>query len=123
MVDDERVTWLRVFWLPCHVWGVAFFEFISKLFGAFLHADDNTSKQSKLDMVRFLIRMGCSWLINETINAKVNGVVFRLNLKWIRETTGKIMMRKMNLLSGSRKIKMKTYLNHVMACMDLSKVV
>ncbi|KAI5411791.1 hypothetical protein KIW84_056745 [Lathyrus oleraceus] len=41
VVDDERVTWICVLGLPCHVWVVVFLVHL-KTFGAFLHADDNT---------------------------------------------------------------------------------
>lgn len=45
VVDEERVTWVRLFGLPCHVWNEEFFRFIDMQFRAFLRSDDNTSSQ------------------------------------------------------------------------------
>lgn len=64
VVDDERVAWIRVFGVPCHLWNDEFFRFISIPFGSFIDADEITKCQAKFDMARSMIRTLCASIIN-----------------------------------------------------------
>lgn len=54
-VDNERLTWLRVFGLPCHAWNSKVFDFMMKPVGCFVCTDQQTTKQSNMDIARILI--------------------------------------------------------------------
>lgn len=41
-VGTERVIWLRIHGVPCHVWSVDFFISISNSLGTYVCVDDNT---------------------------------------------------------------------------------
>lgn len=64
MVGDERVAWIRLFGLSCHLWNDDFFKFISIPFGSFIRADEFTRCQSKFDVAHFMIRTSCASMIN-----------------------------------------------------------
>lgn len=75
-MEEEIVTWLRIFGIPCHAYGPNFFEFISKPFGVYICSDGSTRMQSKLDVARILVRTKCSMTLNETFNFKICGYYF-----------------------------------------------
>lgn len=56
-VDSERVTWVRVHGVPCHVWKVDFFETLANTFGKFISRDMNFKEGFNMDVARFLIRV------------------------------------------------------------------
>ncbi|KAI5443414.1 hypothetical protein KIW84_012164 [Lathyrus oleraceus] len=54
VVDQERVTWIRVFGTCCHISDSGFFELIARPIGYFTRSDDDTRNQKKMDVARFL---------------------------------------------------------------------
>lgn len=79
-VDNERVTQLRVFRLPCHAWKGKAFEFLATFVGAFICADEDTSKHKRMDMAMILIRTKYCMVLNETYNISINENVFRIKV-------------------------------------------
>ncbi|XP_058783008.1 uncharacterized protein LOC131657654 [Vicia villosa] len=79
-VDNERVTWLRVYGLPCHAWQDKVFDFITTSVGVFICADDDTIKQRSFDVARILIRTKYCLVLNETYNISINDNVFRIKV-------------------------------------------
>lgn len=79
-VDPERVTWLRCYSIPYHIWNPRFFEFVTATLGHYICGDDNTSRRSKMDVARLMIQTRCVVLINEVINVEVDGVLFRIKM-------------------------------------------
>lgn len=86
VVDDKRVTWVKLFGLPCHMWNDELFKFISNPFGTFIRVNDITLCQAKIDVARFLIRTSCLTLIGETFMVKASDLVLRLQV--IEDTQG-----------------------------------
>lgn len=41
-VDNERVTWLRCYGIPCHAWCLEFFQFLTSPVGMSRSLDDDT---------------------------------------------------------------------------------
>lgn len=95
VVDEERVTWVRLFGLPCHVWSEKFFRFIFVPFGSFVRVDDITSKQVKMDVARFLIRTKCYSLINESLPVLIGGLVVKLRV--VEDTQGPLRVSAANV--------------------------
>lgn len=56
VIDKERVTWVRAFGFPCHLWNEVFFKFLATSLGLFISANDITASQSRMDVARFFIR-------------------------------------------------------------------
>lgn len=46
-VDNERLTWLRSYGIPCHALCSEFFQFLTSTIGTYLCSDDETQNQSK----------------------------------------------------------------------------
>lgn len=85
-VDNERLTWMRCYVLPCHAWKKEFFEFISKTVGVYVCSDEETEENTKLDVVRFLIRTKYLINLNESITVGVNENVY--NIKLVKDMHG-----------------------------------
>ncbi|XP_058741575.1 uncharacterized protein LOC131613953 [Vicia villosa] len=79
-VDNERITWLRCYGLPCHAWSTKFFEFLSGLVGTYVCSDDETRDHTRMDVARFMIRTKSSMVLNETFNLEVNKHVYGIKL-------------------------------------------
>lgn len=79
-VDNERVTWSRVFSLPCHTWMDKIFKCISSPVGVFIYDDEDTKKLKNLDMARILVRTKYCLGLNQTHNLSINGDVFRIKV-------------------------------------------
>lgn len=87
MVDEDRVTWVRVFSIPCHAWNPKFFEFISKLVGKLICFIGVTNSGAKIDVTRLLVRTRCAKSIDEVLVVNINGVKFKLKL--VEDTLGR----------------------------------
>lgn len=79
-VDNERVTWMRCYGLPCHAWNSKMFSFIASTVGVFEREDDETKNLKRMDMARFLVRTKYSLVINETVNIEINNHVYSIKL-------------------------------------------
>ncbi|CAI8610467.1 unnamed protein product [Vicia faba] len=79
-VDNERLTWLRVFGLPCHAWHAKVFDFMSKSVGVFICVDEETTKHKTMDVARILIRTKYCMVLNETYNISINENIFRIKV-------------------------------------------
>lgn len=79
-VDNERVTWLRCFGIPCQAWNYPFFEMLANTIEKYVCADDNTSKRDCMDLARFIVRTKCAVVLNETFNIPINDVTFRIKM-------------------------------------------
>lgn len=79
-VDNEMLTWMRCYGLPCHVWKKQFFEFISKPVGTFVCMDQESNERKKMDVARFLIRTKYYMILNESINIGVNDNTYSIKL-------------------------------------------
>ncbi|XP_058761119.1 uncharacterized protein LOC131634461 [Vicia villosa] len=79
-VDNERLTWMRGYELPCHAWYPKVFEFISSLVGIYVCSDDETREHKRMDVARFLVRTKYSLVLNETINVEINDQVYQIKL-------------------------------------------
>lgn len=94
MVDEERVTWVRLFGIPCHVWNDEFFRFMALTFGAHIRADNVTESQAKLDVAHFLICTKCYLLINEVLSVNIEGLVVKM--KVVEDTQGPLRVYSVN---------------------------
>lgn len=50
-VDNERLTWIRVYGIPFHAWNEDFFKFPVLGTGEYLAADENSEKKNVLWML------------------------------------------------------------------------
>ena len=80
VVDQERVTWLRIFGIPCHAWTLEFFSFITLPTYEYMCMDDNTTKQISMDVAHILVRMKSCSILNEMFNVEVNGIIFPIKM-------------------------------------------
>ncbi|CAI8595929.1 unnamed protein product [Vicia faba] len=85
-MDNERLTWLRVFGLPCHAWNPKVFDFMTKPLGHYVCSDEETSKHKNLDVARILIRIKYCLVLNETYNISINEKVFII--KFVEDVRG-----------------------------------
>lgn len=60
-VDRERVMWIRVHGVPCHVWGADFFVMLANSIGSFICIDENTANIACLDIARVMVRVPFSF--------------------------------------------------------------
>lgn len=72
-MDNERVTWLRCYGIPCHVWCSEFFQFLVLPVGTYICMDDNTEKQNLFDVAKIMVSNKYNLVLNETFNIGVNG--------------------------------------------------
>ncbi|XP_058758209.1 uncharacterized protein LOC131631431 [Vicia villosa] len=79
-VDNERLTWLRIFGLPCHAWNPNVFEFMSKPIGVYVCSDTETTKQSNMDIARILVRTKFCMVLNETYSISINNIVYNIEV-------------------------------------------
>lgn len=79
-VDNERITWLRCYGIPCKTWNYSFFEMLANMVGKFICADENTSKGVCMNVARFMVKTKCALVLNETFNVLVNDVTFRIKM-------------------------------------------
>lgn len=56
------------------------FDFITKTVGPYICVDDCMSAQTKFDVARILVRIGCSLAINEIFSIKIEVVIFRIKV-------------------------------------------
>lgn len=80
-VDNERLTWIRCYGVPCHAWSFKFFDFITCSVG----------KLISMDVARILVRIKYSSYLNENFNMEINNNIFNIKLvedmhgsKWIQ---------------------------------------
>lgn len=57
-----------------------FFEFITSLMGVYVCSVEETTKQSKMNVVRILVRTKYSLVLNETFNVEINNNVFGVKI-------------------------------------------
>ncbi|KAI5430646.1 hypothetical protein KIW84_035018 [Lathyrus oleraceus] len=79
-VDEERLMWVRCLGIPCHAWTVEFFGAFVGLFGSFVRADFNTASRKVLDSARLLVRTRSKRWFNESVQVKINGLVFDISV-------------------------------------------
>lgn len=77
-IDNERLNWIRCYEVPCHTWPHKFFEFITFFMVVYVCLDEETSKQSKMDVVRILVRTKYILVLNETFKVEINKDVFKV---------------------------------------------
>lgn len=65
VVYNERLTWVRCYNVPCHAWSLEFFEFIISRTVKYICSDDETLKQTRMDVARILVRTKFSTILNE----------------------------------------------------------
>ncbi|XP_058758617.1 uncharacterized protein LOC131631862 [Vicia villosa] len=80
-VDKERVTWLRVYGIPCHAWSFSFFEMLANRFGSYVCSDENTLNGSNMDIARFMIRTSGTSVLNENLEVNINGIPYKIALR------------------------------------------
>ncbi|XP_058750274.1 uncharacterized protein LOC131623292 [Vicia villosa] len=80
-VDTERTTWIRFFGVPCHAWKVEFFEKLVQTFGTYICSDESITERSGMEVARVLVRIPIEFMVSVFVNAKVDGVTFRLRLR------------------------------------------
>lgn len=90
-MDNERLTFMRRYRVPCHVWSSSFFEFIFALMGEYVCFDDNTIIQINMDVTRFMVRTKSSMVLNEAFNVHANDEVFMLKL--VEDSHGPLRIR------------------------------
>ncbi|XP_058739184.1 uncharacterized protein LOC131611080 [Vicia villosa] len=79
-VDNERVTWLRCYGIPCHVWCPEFFQFLVSPVGTYMCSDDETHNLENFDVARIMVRTKYNIVLNETFNIGVNGSFFSIKI-------------------------------------------
>lgn len=79
-VDNQRLTWLRVYGLPCHAWNPKVFDFMSKPVGHFVCADKDTTKLKCLDVAIIIMSTKYCLVLNETYNIAINEVTFNIKV-------------------------------------------
>ena len=57
-----------------------FFEFITYLMGVYVCSVEETTKQSKMDVARILVRTKYSLVLNETFDVEINNNVFGVKI-------------------------------------------
>lgn len=71
-VDNERLTWLRCYGVPCHAWSLKFFDFITCSIGKIVSLDDETKSQSCMDFTRILVKTKYFAVLNKIMNVAIN---------------------------------------------------
>ncbi|XP_058775601.1 uncharacterized protein LOC131649870 [Vicia villosa] len=79
-IDEERVTWLRVFGVPCQAWSFEFFELLANRVGSYICAYEQTLKAINMDVERFMVRTWCSRVLNEVVKVHIDGVLFKIKI-------------------------------------------
>lgn len=79
-VDNERMTWLRVFGVPCHAWCLKLFEFITSSVGKYVFSYEETMKQTNMGVARILVMTKYCLVLNQTFNVEVNENVYRIKI-------------------------------------------
>ncbi|CAJ2661946.1 unnamed protein product [Trifolium pratense] len=79
-VDNERVSWVRVYGIPAHAWNVDFFDLICKAYGMFINADDGTMKKNTMDVARLMLRTKSHKVIDDVFEAIINGEIFSMRI-------------------------------------------
>lgn len=79
-VDNERLTWLRVYGVLLHVWNPEFFERLVITMGTYVSLDDRTINKLSLDVARILIRTKHLDLFHRVIPTKINGEVYAIKI-------------------------------------------
>ncbi|CAI8613624.1 unnamed protein product [Vicia faba] len=93
-VDNERVTWLWCYGIPCHLWCSKLFQFLTSPAGTFICMDEDTKNHNKLDVARVMVRTKYNLVLNETFNIGVNREAF--SIKIVEDSQGplRIVMAK-----------------------------
>jgi hypothetical protein len=79
-IDRDRIIWLRIYGIPAHAWNDQFFAQVSKPWGTFMNTDDVTSKKLSMDVARVMIRSSCQIVVDEFLDVKINGDIFRIRV-------------------------------------------
>lgn len=79
-VDNERLTWLQCYGVPCHAWSFKFFGFISCFIGKIICLDEETHKRTRMDVARILVRTKYSLVLNQTFNVEINDKVYSIKM-------------------------------------------
>ncbi|MCH79400.1 DUF4283 domain protein, partial [Trifolium medium] len=82
---DRRVTWVKVFGIPLHVWGESLFKAIGGKYGEFFDFDESTTSRAKLDVARIKISTSFRGCIDDPVKIQALGSVFTI---WIVEDKG-----------------------------------
>ncbi|XP_058763176.1 uncharacterized protein LOC131636584 [Vicia villosa] len=72
-VDSEQVVWVRVYGVPCHVWGTEFFETLANQLGSFICVDDNTVSGDNMDIARVMIRVPSNFVLSNFMEVVIDG--------------------------------------------------
>jgi hypothetical protein len=80
LVSSNRATWIRVFGVPLHAWGVDLFRAVAFKFGRFIEVDDRTKKMDLCDFARVRVLTGERKIIDASMAVKVLGVRFDLRV-------------------------------------------
>lgn len=79
--DLERLMWIHIYGVQCHVWYSNFFVFLVNSFGSFICLDENMTNKSYIDIARVMVRVPTSFTLVEDINVVVDSVEFRVVLR------------------------------------------
>ncbi|XP_058746048.1 uncharacterized protein LOC131618913 [Vicia villosa] len=99
-VDSERVVWVRVYGVPCHVWGTDFFETLANQLGSFICVDDNIVSGDNMDIARVMIRVAFNFVLNNFMEVAIDGEVF--NLVFREDTYGLVRIAAKKVSSPNR---------------------
>ncbi|XP_058726466.1 uncharacterized protein LOC131597816 [Vicia villosa] len=80
-VDTERLTCLRIYGIPCNVWGEGFFKLVTETVGTFIKCEESTETRFRMDDARVCIKTGRRELINVSVKAVIDGVQFLISLR------------------------------------------
>ncbi|MCH84690.1 RNA recognition motif, partial [Trifolium medium] len=77
---DRRVTWVKVYGIPLHVWGENLFKAIGGKYGEFLDFDYDMASRAKLDVARIKIATDFRGSIDNLLRIKALGTFYSLRI-------------------------------------------
>lgn len=80
-METERLQWLRIKGIPCHVRGTKFFSMLTESIGSFIKCDDITMTRLNMEEARVCIKSECKVLIYEEVNVSIEGKVFAIHMR------------------------------------------
>lgn len=78
-VDTDRLTWLHIKGIPCHAWGLKFFNLIANVKGTFVECDEATLSRVSMEEARVCIQTSCKNLINDVAEVSIDGIMFPIS--------------------------------------------
>lgn len=79
-VDRERLVWVQCTGVPVHAWSKDFLRFIVTGFGEFVNFDEDTRKQSHLNVAKILVRTNVQDTISGVDRVTINGSIFPIRM-------------------------------------------